>query len=166
MKYLSVLVLIIGTLLAGCGGSGLVVDPLAHNGTMGNDAVVPFKIPFEVITDRGFSEHEQRLVITSNDAWEKLWSDIHAPGAVPQIDFNTSTVIAVFMGAIADGRYHIEVKEVLERNAAVTVVVEQSQAGDRCGVFQMPTSPLQIVKVAKITKPIIFTTQHVVHNCE
>jgi hypothetical protein len=167
VKYLSVLVLIIGAFLVGCEGSGTMVDPprdtVNENYSEGGSA-------FERISqgDNSGVTNAQQLVITSDDAWEALWtkvsaSMVHHP-PLPQINFHASTIIAVLGGMSRNGGTTIEIKDVIEGNNDVTVVVEYSSPGPGCPVTDAITAPYAIAKIVKTKKPIAFTAQRVARD--
>src|SRR5688572_15224775 len=78
--------------------------------------------PFSTIaqgTSSGFTQKAE-LVIMSADEWRTLWDQhqsIRSPAEpLPQIDFASHVVIAIFAGNKPSSGYEVEVKDVSSRN--------------------------------------------------
>lgn len=110
------------------------------------------KIDFETISKGHYSNHKKaaNYIINSNEKLESFGIKI------PEIDFSTYTVIAVFMGEFSTGGHGIEIKEIIEYEDRVVVVVDKTFPKPGSIVTQAFTQPYHIIKIKKIDKPIIF----------
>jgi hypothetical protein len=74
----------------------------------------------------------------------------------PEIDFAREMVIVVALGQISTGGYGIGVQDIQEGNDSVEVTVAKLSPGPNCLVIQIETAPLDIVRLKKTTKPVVF----------
>lgn len=72
---------------------------------------------------------------------------------VPQVDFNTSTLICVFMGRRLTGGYVTTVEEVRAFDDELVVAIRET---DWHGVIQIVTYPCHLVTISKTSLPIKF----------
>ena len=120
-------------------------------------------IPFKIIEQGQFSkiEQKQNIVVDSQEEWQKLWRQHTAQMSIgsfqgPTIDFTDTTVIGVFLGKHSTGGFSISIQELVEtRDEMIVTLVETSPPPDAM-VTQALTSPFQIIKVPKISKPVQF----------
>src|SRR4030095_17180821 len=78
-----------------------------------------------------------------------------ATPAAPDIDFSREMIIVAAMGPRPTSGYAITIEEAYERGDRLEVVVRSISPGS-CGAFQMGTQPVEIVRIAKSERPIVF----------
>lgn len=93
------------------------------------------------------------------DAW-RLAYGLGAPG-IPDIDFATQEVIAVFGGEKPSGGHDIEVESIVDQGGTRTVTINHLAPGPTCITTQAVTSPFQFVlapandfKIARVDKSV------------
>jgi hypothetical protein len=114
-----------------------------------------------------------RFVVRDRDAWHDVWKQIyqHNPSngpypEPPEIDFSREMVIVAAMGQRPTSGYEIIIDGAYERDDRLEVVVK-SVVNVKCfGVFTAVTSPLDIVRLAKIERPVVFREIEVVPDCK
>ncbi|WP_456370205.1 protease complex subunit PrcB family protein [Geoglobus sp.] len=114
------------------------------------------KVRFEVIGKGYFSNVENKTyaVIKSPDDFRKF---INETGVIFQPpDFNTSMVIAVFMGEQKTGGYEINIDKMVIEGGKLVVYVDLYVPSDTCFVTQVVTSPFQVVKLEKFDGDVEF----------
>ena len=120
------------------------------------------EISFETIAKGEHSAYTDatQMVINQQFVFSDLWKKMHAiyseiPNE-PQIDFSSSTAIAVFMGQKNTGGYSIEIVKILDAGDNVVVYVKETKPWPGSIVTQALTQPYHIVKTEKLTKPVVF----------
>jgi hypothetical protein len=108
-------------------------------------------------------------VITTPAQWERFWRDIHAglpsPPPILPVDFATSNVVALSLGARATGGYHVKVTDILTSTAGTTVDVTETSPGERCAVTQSFTNPYYLVRTSRLPEPVTFRLTPEVNPC-
>ncbi len=161
--------------IAGCGFS------LLQAGQEGADAGTPVPVTplrescatcaprgsFEVytgITDR------QRLVIRDREAWREVWKRIYAQRSptppLPEIDFAKEMLVVVAMGEKSTGGYGIIIDGASERDDRLAIKVRGISPGKGCMTTQALTAPVDIVRLKKTERPVVFRESETVHDCE
>jgi hypothetical protein len=117
-----------------------------------------------------------RIVIRDGDAWREMWKRIHSPDAdhdpiselppLPEIDFSREIVVVVASGARANGGYAIIVDGAYERDDRLEIVVRSVSPGKGCFNVQMVTQPVDIVRLPKTERSVVFRENEVVHECK
>ena len=96
-------------------------------------------------------DSEAYLVIRDEGEWESVWSKamrgISPALEPPKIDFSSEIVIAAFMGECPTGGYSIEIREIVEEQDKITVIVEKRYPRPGSVVTQALTKPYHIVKL-------------------
>ena len=116
--------------------------------------------------DSGYQSDSQ-TVIDKQERWINLWqqhtSDTEPSPSVPQVDFTSYNVVAVFAGEKSTGGYSVEMLTVETRNfqtkdlPSLVIVVEyrQPQPGDY--VTEAMTYPYHMIKIPQIdVKKVVF----------
>lgn len=108
-------------------------------------------IDFEEVSKGYYSGHVEPVnyVINTEEKWAEIWGK-------PEVDFSKYTVIAVFMGEFPTGGYDIEVKNIIEHEDKIVVVVKKTSPEPGAIVTQAFTQPYHIVKIGKTNKPVVF----------
>ena len=113
------------------------------------------------------------VVVRDRAAWHDVWKRIyqHNPSngpypEPPEIDFSREMVIVAAMGQRPTSGYEIIIEGAYERDDRLEVVVK-SVITARCGlVYTMVTSPIDIVRLPKIERPVVFREIEVVPDCK
>lgn len=98
---------------------------------------------------------------------EALWKMVYAengPG-VPQVDFSTQEVLAVFDDSHSTGGYGIAVTKVEDTGGKRTVHIAYSVPGERCPLPAGPSSPYQFIVVSKTTVPLAHVDTTDIRQC-
>jgi PrcB C-terminal len=127
-------------------------------------------------TSYGGSKFEDpfRFVVRDRDGWHDVWKRIyqHNPSngpypEAPEIDFSREMVIVAAMGQRPTSGYEIIIDGAYERDDRLEVVVK-SVVNVKCVglTYMVVTSPLDIVRLAKIERPVVFREIEVVPDCK
>ncbi len=99
------------------------------------------------------------------EAWQNLSSREFPPPSLPEVDFESQMVIAVFMGVKNSGGYATEITAIKEGGDSIAVFVEETSPGPNCAVTLALTSPFHIVKMKKSDKAVEFSVTQEVNEC-
>ncbi|GAI53075.1 unnamed protein product, partial [marine sediment metagenome] len=77
---------------------------------------------------------------------------------IPEVDFSSHAVIAVFMGGRPSGGYHISIKRITNVGNEIIVNVKETYPG-RIATTLAFTWPHHIIKIERVQKPIVFEVQ-------
>lgn len=107
-------------------------------------------------------------LITTNDQLTQLWQMLYTDSGqpVPNVDFNTNEVLALFDGSHSTGGYGIQLTSVDDSGGKRTVTITHFAPGDSCVPPGGATSPFIIVSVSKSSLPIDRIEQTVQNQCE
>lgn len=109
---------------------------------------------FEEVAKRSYSNIlvERNLVITDNETWTNLWSDIHwtdvPPPPLPPVDFSHEWLIGVFLGARSDGGYDVNITKIGRTQFYYKVFYDELDW--QGGATMAETQPFQIVKISSV----------------
>jgi len=80
-----------------------------------------------------------------------VWRLAYGPGSpgIPDVDFATENVIAVFDGQKSSGGYDVDVTEVVDQGGTRTITIVHTAPGPGCITTDALTSPFQLVVVPK-----------------
>ncbi len=92
-------------------------------------------------------------LITSKDELAELWQLTDARGPLPAVDFKKQDVIAVFAGQEPTAGYAIAVASVRDAPRARVVAVTITEPGATCLLAPAPTSPYELLVLAKSSLP-------------
>lgn len=114
-----------------------------------------------------------RVVVRDRDTWLGVWKRIYqvVPSngpypELPEIDFSRDMVVVAAMGQQPTSGYDIIIDGAYERDDRLEVVVK-SVLNLKCGaVLTMVTSPIDIVLLPKIERPVVFREIEVVPDCK
>ena len=89
--------------------------------------------------------------ISNAEQLEEVWSMAHGQtvDALPQVDFDTEEVLAVFDGQHPSGGYSVAVSGVSDEGGKRKIVITHKSPGPGCVTTQAITYPFQIVLVPK-----------------
>lgn len=122
----------------------------------------PLELSFETISHETYSRYENHeyLVIENSGEWEKVWllarrSEVYP---IPEVDFSSHAVIAVFMGRRSSGGYEILIEQITNAENEIIVNVKEIYPG-RIYVTLTSSSPHHVIKIERVQKPIVFEVQ-------
>jgi hypothetical protein len=118
-----------------------------------------------------------RMVVRDRDAWLDVWKRIYSPGPghgpypelppLPEIDFSREMVVVAAMGRRPSTSYAIIIDGAYERNDYRLEVVVRSVENRRgCMAMTMMTAPIDIVRLPKTERSVIFREIEVVPDCQ
>ena len=114
-----------------------------------------------------------RVVVRDRDTWLEVWKRIYqvVPSngpypEVPEIDFSREMVVVAAMGQRPTSGYDIIVDSAYQRDDRLEVVVKSVMYWKCYGVFMMVTSPIDIVRLPKIERPVVFREIEVAPDCK
>ena len=107
----------------------------------------------------GYSEPE-RLVIETESEWKEVWDKVVAfqipKPELPNVDFETHMIIAVFMGEQRTGGYSINITRIIKEEEGIVVEVEEKHPHPDSLVTMTLTQPYHIVIIEKSHLPVRF----------
>jgi len=100
-------------------------------------------------------EPRQAVVRTAAD-WQALWKQHGGEGTPPTVDFNQSTVVAVFLGSRPTTGFAVEITAArTEGNRTLVEYLERRPPPDAI-VAQVLTSPFHIVRLPRTAGAVEF----------
>lgn len=107
------------------------------------------------VADSGIDTARQAVVRSAGE-WAALWREHAGDAPVPRVDFNTRTVLAVFLGTRPSAGYAVEI--VATRVEGSGLVVEWREKAPERGLVtaQVLTSPAHLVSVPKVAGAVRF----------
>jgi hypothetical protein len=116
--------------------------------------IYPLPVHFEEVEQGFYCGLTARVnyIIEDNDTWNTLWTDMHNISSqvpeLPNVNFTTEVVIAVFLGSFPTGGYIAEITGIMSDEGHISVVVREQHPGENCGVTMAVTQPYHIVKAS------------------
>lgn len=106
--------------------------------------------------------------ITTKDQLAQLWKMLYTDSGqpVPDVDFNTDEVLALFDGSHSTGGYGIQLTSVKDSGGQRTVTITHFVPGANCVPPGGISSPFIIVEVSKSSLPINRVEQTVANQCQ
>jgi hypothetical protein len=118
-------------------------------------------IPFERVTADNYSGVTQKknVVIKDQAAWASLWAE-HVAGrtpapALPQVDFTSKMLVAVFLGHTGDCRT-IAIPRVVAGTDSIKVEVDDRPLQTFAVCVAVMTQPMQVVAIDRTGIPVEF----------
>jgi hypothetical protein len=149
-------------------GTPVPVSPLAPK-------VSGQRVPF--MTGCGIWD-QLRLVIRDRDAWVDVWRRIHRhdpyrgpnpePPPLPEIDFSREMLVVASMGRRPSSAYAIIVDGAYayERDYRLEIAVRSVENRKGCFAAGVMTAPIDIVRLPKTDRSVIFRETEVVPDCK
>jgi hypothetical protein len=110
--------------------------------------------------DHGQHSHiaDAREVLARSAAeWTKVWRE-HAPTQpLPAIDFATSMVAAVFLGARRTGGFDVEITGTESQGRTLVVTYRANEPARSAPGLQVLTSPYHIIRIPRHDGPVRFS---------
>lgn len=133
---------------------GLLIIAICVFGCSDDDGVPAITFETLAIGDQSPIEIDRsRHVINDAAAYEALFGS-----AATNVDFDTETVIAAFLGPISHSDNEYEITEIADQGTFISVVITWT-------VPRLPVGPetnhYHVIKTAKITGQVIFTFREV-----
>ena len=101
-----------------------------------------------------------QVIVTDENALSKLFSEINTnqePGyTVPNVDFGSDLIIALFMGEKTTGGFSIHVENIIETSSNIEIVYKEKGPKPTDMVTMAITHPYCIIKIKKPNKEIKF----------
>ena len=147
-------------LLSSCGGG---LDAAGQQDSQGkvvsqpppSGSTLPAEVSFATVAEDAFSGvHEAKTVVVRDaNAWAALWA-AHSNGrspapAMPQVDFSTSLVVAVFAGQTGNGCRQARIDKVSAEAGKIVVRYEERDLQTFAVCIQAASSPMIAVTVAR-----------------
>jgi hypothetical protein len=129
---------------------------------------IPLPVSYERLERGFFSGLQERgtWVVQDGETWAELWvrikGDVHAKP--PAVDFSTTTVVVVAMGAKPTGGHSISVDSIYKIGDRMFVQLNEASPSPGCAVPQVLTQPYDIIKLAK-ADGFTFTVRESVNEC-
>ncbi len=98
----------------------------------------------------------RQAVARSTAEWAALWRQHDWDSAPPKIDFNTRTVIAVFLGSRPSAGFAVEIVGTREANGTLIVQWQERRPSRDSVSAQVLTSPAIIASIPKFAGEIKF----------
>ena len=133
---------------------------------------VPASVPFSMVALGHFSQWTHGpldLVVDDAALWQLVW-DEHVKGIaftppLPEIDFSTHAVLAVFMGDQPSSGHWTEIAAVTTNGVRLDVFVVDHAPGASCITSPHVASPFHFVKIPKTSLPVAFHHAPAVTPC-
>lgn len=125
----------------------------------------PTELKFEVLSaGNGPSLSKMKGIFSINSRDELV--DIWIGAKIPQIDFTSEMVIAVFRGSCPSLSYSVSVDKIEENEETVFVYIRYSNPGPNCMQLQAISSPYIFIKTQKTDKDIEFIEYEEIRECK
>lgn len=113
-------------------------------------------------------EQRKNYRVKNAEELAALWVMVHGTDGpnLPQIDFETEEVLAVFEGTRPTGGYAVAVASVVDGDTVRAVELHHTIPDESCMVSQALTSPYALVRLPKTEAKIERTDVEVVAKCE
>jgi hypothetical protein len=115
-----------------------------------------------------------RVVIRDGDTWRDMWKRIHSPAPgrgpypelppIPEIDFSREMIVVVAMGRQPNSAFAIIIDGAYERDDRLEIVV-RSVSGKGCLAYSIITAPVDIVRLPRTERSVVFRETEVVPDC-
>ena len=136
-----------------------------------------FRLPFRTVS--GVWD-QLRLVVRDRETWVDLWKRIHRispdnpnPNGgqlppLPEIDFSRELLVVAGMGRRPRSAYAINIHaaNAYERNYRLEILVRSVENRKGCGAATVMIAPIDIVRLPKTDRTVIFRETEVVPDCK
>ena len=100
----------------------------------------------------------RRVVIRDDEVWRALWTEHAGPAAsVPDVDFRTRMVAAVFAGDRPTPGYGVEIVDAQRQANTLGIRVAESRPAPGLMAAQVIVSPFHIVALPRFEGTVSFT---------
>jgi hypothetical protein len=99
----------------------------------------------------------KEVVVRAAVDWNETWRSHAGPGReAPAVDFESSMVVGVFLGARNTGGYAVEITSVEQDGAGLAVRYAETTPEPGALLAQVVTAPFHLVSVAAVDGPVRF----------
>jgi hypothetical protein len=116
----------------------------------------------------GLNEPTQRVVKTRSE-FLKLWTQIHIHSprvpSPPYIDFSKEMVLVNGMGQRSSGGYSIRTERIEDEGNSIVVFSRTRSPGPNCMTSASFTSPVELIRLERSSKPVRFISTNEVVEC-
>jgi hypothetical protein len=129
-------------------------------------------VPITRVTSAGNSGIKEKLhlVIRDRDTWRDVWRMINATKmqvpALPEIDFSREMVVVAGLGQKPSGGYGIRVDRAYEKDDRLDIDLVTGSPGRSCLVPAVLTQPVDVVRLPRTERSVIFHETEIVHDCK
>jgi uncharacterized protein (DUF885 family) len=109
-------------------------------------------VEFSVLAFGAYSSHEGgRAVelIADDEAWRRAWGEIGGGRPLPEVNFNTRSVVVAYQGQQRTGGYSVAVEEIRRAGTVLAVRVNERRPASGDVTTQALTSPFVAVSVPR-----------------
>ncbi len=159
------------SIIIGTNGGGLRGGSTGQREPPSTNSTLVRSIQFETIATGALSRYytPENLVIDNSATWSDVWTHSttcrYECSPPPAIDFNSTTVLAVFLGLRGNDAYEIQIVNVNQIGPKVIVDIRITAPGNNCVVPTLMTQPFDIVSIPKTTASVSFKAQTTIHDC-
>ena len=112
-----------------------------------------------------------QLVIKDSKEWQEVWERSHCKvispvPPLPEIDFTKELIVVVALGTRPTGGYGIFVDRAVDKNNRREITVGKQSPGKNCFTTQALTQPVDIARLPKTDRPVVFKETGEVHECK
>lgn len=135
---------------------------IVHNASSSSTVV-----PAELLVAGAHSAIDERVnyLITSPAEFNELWNLVQATTSMPDVDFSTHAVLAVFAGQEPTAGYAIGVAKVEDSSSGRMVTVSLTKPGTGCMTAEVVTTPFALVLVPKTALPLSHQDVSAISTC-
>ena len=101
-------------------------------------------------------EEPRQAVVRTAAEWQALWKQHASEGTPPSVDFNQSTVVAVFLGSRPTTGFAVEITAAKTEGTRTMVEYLERQPPRDALVAQVLTSPFHIVRLPRTAGAVEF----------
>lgn len=119
-------------------------------------------------SNSGFETLTEQTINNSADfekAWTTAWSHFSDPTPLPEVNFETETIILVALGARNNGGYQLKINSVHELGNEFTIDYTETTPNPKCTNTQAIVFPYEFISVPKTSKKVVFKNSQQVGNC-
>ncbi len=126
--------------------------------------------PCGPIYGNGFSRLAE-FVVRDQVSWEKVWAQAFCgdsgpcQSSPPNIDFSSTTVVAVFLGWRGSPGYAVRISQVDRKGHTLIVHIEITMPGAGCSYPAVLTYPFDIVGIPRTRLRVLFETETITSVC-
>jgi len=101
-------------------------------------------------------DEPRQAVVRTAAEWQALWKQHAGEGMPPSVDFNQSTVVAVFLGSRPTTGFAVEITAAKAEGTRTVVEYLERQPPRDAIVAEVLTSPFHIVRLPRTAGPVEF----------
>lgn len=99
----------------------------------------------------------REVVVRSAEEWRLLWNEHQPARPMPVVDFQTDTVIGVFLGSRPTAGFAVEIAAVRSEGDELVVEVREERPPPGAVAAQVVTFPFHLIRVPRHDGTIRFT---------